>query len=176
LVVLAGAVEGQLECVGTIEGDEAGIGLQPRALDDTTQLDSLPLADATPSLDAIVSRDLSPWGHASQLLERQLQRPLDEPADGELPVDEATLGKSVVLLGIGVRRAIRAEFARDVLVGVLARQRLPSEEDALHSVIHLFRPIEGRVDARGLSNAVAGPHRQPTQGGHSPLQPAAPSY
>src|SRR5262249_7508835 len=68
--------------VGAIEHDVARIWLEPCAVEQRGKLHALPFADAAPSLNAIVPRDLRARGHGAQLDERQVYRLLDEASDG----------------------------------------------------------------------------------------------
>ena len=74
------------------------------------ELHALPLADAAPSLDAVVTRDLRARRHGAEIRERVLGRLLDEAIDLQPPVDEAVLRHRDVVGIVGRCAAVRPEF------------------------------------------------------------------
>ena len=87
LVIAAGAVERLLERIGAGEDDVARVRLRARRRA-APQRHALPLADAAPTLDAIVPGDLGARRHRPQFGEREGERPLDQAVDRKPPVVE----------------------------------------------------------------------------------------
>src|SRR6187399_2847674 len=82
IVSLVPPVEGVDDDVACGRRDTTGL------LEQSLERGTRPLADRRPPLFADVSRDLRPGRQASDLVERQLSRSLDEAADRESPVPE----------------------------------------------------------------------------------------
>src|SRR4029078_12477839 len=84
-IVFVFFLAGLEQIVGTIEHDIARIRLELDAIEQRGKRYTLPFADAAPSLDAIMPRDLRVRRHGTKLGKRQFQRLLDEASDAKLP-------------------------------------------------------------------------------------------
>src|SRR5262245_5200057 len=66
-VIAIGLRAGLSQHVGAMEHHVARIWLEPRAVEHGAEADALPLADAAPALDTIVTRDLGARRHGAKL-------------------------------------------------------------------------------------------------------------
>jgi len=70
LIIFVRCFEPLTRAVRAIEHDISGIGFEASALQDNTERDAGPLADAAPALDAVMARDLSSRRQRPQLTKR----------------------------------------------------------------------------------------------------------
>src|SRR5919197_6078580 len=99
-----------------MKSDVARVRPQPHMLQQRTEPDAFPLADAAPAFDAIVARDLGARRQGAQLAERELRRSLDQAADLELPIDEPAARVRLIQLIGAVIAAVDPEQPRNVLL------------------------------------------------------------
>ena len=106
-----------------MKDDIAGFRLQPNERQHVTELHAGPFANRTPSLDAIVARDLCATRHRAQLRQREFGGSLHQPVDQQLPVLESARRQRLVGGVLGVRSAIAAELRRQVGLSELLSHR-----------------------------------------------------
>src|SRR5262245_38798297 len=103
-------VAGEVHCVGAIEHHVARPWTRPDEVEQCAQTRTLPLADAAPSLDAVVPCDLSPRGQLFELCQREASRAFNETADLEAPNGKVILREALVIGVARFCRPVSAEF------------------------------------------------------------------
>ena len=102
-----------------VEDDPLGVGVRLDQIEDRRHRHPSPLGHAGPPLDAEVLGDLLVGRQGAQVLQTELDRMFDPPADLQPVVDEPAVGQGPVLSGVGVATVV-PEVRRDVGLVVLA--------------------------------------------------------
>ena len=103
--------------VHAVKDDVSCLGFGHGAVDNLGQRHALPLGDGAPSFHAVVARDLSARGQRLEIVERELQRFLDELADLKPPRRLAGHRVHHIVHGQRRRIAVGLEIFRYVCLG-----------------------------------------------------------
>src|SRR5512143_349867 len=117
--------------IGAMKYDITGRGQGLRARQHLVQRHAGPLRNCAPPLDAVVAGDLRPARHGLEVGERIPARLRDETVDLQPPVDETVCRQRVIRGALWPGSTVAAEWAADVGLGELLRERVAADDQAL---------------------------------------------
>src|SRR5690606_15457609 len=142
--VTAFVVRHAAKIVGAAEDDEAGLFLEAGRVEDRRELRTGPLTDRTPAFDAVMAGDLRTLGKGADLVHRQAERAIDQPAHLEPPLGEIGGLVSAVEVGFDVGVAVAPEIRRDVGRRILAGHSRTSPEQTVRAAVEPFGAVDQR--------------------------------
>src|SRR5690606_10304829 len=140
--VTAFVVRHAAKIVGAAEDDEAGLFLEAGRVEDRRELRTGPLTDRTPAFDAVMAGDLRPLGKGADLVHRQAERAIDQPAHLEPPLGEIGGLVSAVEVGFDVGVAVAPEVGGNIGDRILAGHRLSAAKQAVRAAVKLFGAVD----------------------------------
>src|SRR4051812_21458654 len=134
-------------------------------IEDSRQLEAMPLADRAPPFNAIVARYLHPVGQRTECLKRNRQRPRDKPVDGKPPISELLADVPRVIVPARRAGAVGAEDRRHVAFAIFPRQRVAGGNQPLTRERQLLGRAQRGAECWAVVELVASAEQQARRAG-----------